>query len=64
MTLAFPVNIFEPALCPSATEMLGGIDSGLEVELNVPVKSMTEAGAKIKVAEWAVQVPASPRLSV
>jgi hypothetical protein len=64
ITLAFPVKLFELALGPSAIEMLGGIDRGLEVELNVPAKSMTVPEAKIKVATLAVQVPASPRLSV
>jgi hypothetical protein len=67
MTLAFPVKlrlVCGLAPCPSAIEMLGAIDNGLEVELNVPVNSMTVAGTKIEVAVWAVQVPASPRLSV
>jgi hypothetical protein len=65
-TLALPVKLklaCELASRPSATEMLGGIDRGLKVELNVPVKSMTEPGS-IKFATVAVQVPASPRLSV
>ena len=58
MMVADPVRL-KLASCERVNKIVGAIDSGFEVELNVPLKvPLNGLGAN------AVQVPASPRLSV
>lgn len=56
--VAVPVRL-KLGSCVSEIEMLGGMVRGWDVELNVPVKVAVRGFAEV-----AVQVPASPRLSV